>query len=138
MKTKKVKIIYALSVIALIAATLLTGCNRDENPPTSHYTFEIVSEDAESSREIISQDEHVTTSHIKTSKTTVGEALLELGIIDGDDMEYGLMVKVVEELGADSNSYWEFQIDGDYAMTGVDSTEIEENVVYSFVLTKLL
>ncbi|MCL1867089.1 MAG: DUF4430 domain-containing protein [Oscillospiraceae bacterium] len=138
MKTKKVKIIYALSVIALIAATLLTGCNRDENPPTSHYTFEIVSEDADASREIISQDEHVTTSHVKTSKTTVGEALLELGIIDGNDTEYGLIVKVVEELGADSNSYWEFQIDGDYAMTGVDSTEIEENVVYSFVMTKLL
>ena len=33
-------------------------------------------------------------------------------------------------------SYWAFYIDGEYAMTGVDSTEINEDSVYTLQVTK--
>ena len=72
---------------------------------------------------------------IKTDAETVGKALSELGLIEGEDGPYGLYVKTVcgkrydyEEHG----KYWAFFIDGEYAMSGADSTEIEEGKTYSF------
>lgn len=76
---------------------------------------------------------------VKTDKNTVGEALLEQGIIVGDEGEYGLYVKVVNGITADYDvdaSYWAFYINNEYAMTGVDSTEIAENAVYRLEYTK--
>lgn len=72
---------------------------------------------------------------INTNKKTVGEALLELGIIDGEQGDYGLYVKSVNGIVADyetDGAYWAFYINGNYASTGVDLTEINEKDVYSF------
>ena len=72
---------------------------------------------------------------IRTDKTTVGEALLDLGLIAGEDGEYGLYVKTVNGTTLDydkDGKYWAFYIDGEYAMTVVDSTEITAGSVYSF------
>ena len=72
---------------------------------------------------------------IRTDRTTVGEALLDLGLIAGEDGEYGLYVKTVNGTTLDydkDGKYWAFYIDGEYAMTGVDSTEITAGSVYSF------
>jgi ABC-type Fe3+-hydroxamate transport system substrate-binding protein len=72
---------------------------------------------------------------IHTDKTTVGDALVELGMIEGEDSEYGLYVKTVNGVTADYDKdgvYWAFYIDGEYASSGVDSTEITEGSTYSF------
>lgn len=72
---------------------------------------------------------------VHTDKTTVGEALLELGLIAGDDSEYGLYVKTVNGITVDydtDGAYWAFYINGEYALTGVDSTTIAEGATYSF------
>ena len=74
-----------------------------------------------------------------TDKATVGEALLEEGLIEGSDSEYGLYVTKVNGIVADYNvdgTYWAFYINGEYAMTGVDSTNVEEGAVYSFKVEK--
>ena len=76
---------------------------------------------------------------IHTDKDTVGAALLEHDLIAGEDGAYGLYIKVVNGITADydiDQSYWSFYVNGDYAMTGVDSTTIEEGSVYSLVYTK--
>jgi len=76
---------------------------------------------------------------IHTDKQTVGEALMEHGLIDGEQGPYGLYVKVVNGITADydvDQSYWAFNINGEYAMTGVDSTPIAEGEVYQLVYTK--
>ncbi len=73
---------------------------------------------------------------VRTDKTIVGDALQEVGLIEGDDSQYGLYVKVVdgERLDYDiDGKYWAFYVDGAYAPKGVDSTEIEAGKVYSFV-----
>ena len=73
---------------------------------------------------------------VRTDKTIVGEALQEVGLIEGDVTQYGLYVKVVdgERLDYDTDGkYWAFYVDGAYALLGVDSTEIEAGKVYSFV-----
>ena len=72
---------------------------------------------------------------VHTEKTNVGEALLELGLISGDIAEYGLYVKTVNGIIADYDTdgkYWAFYINGEYAMTGVDTTPITEGEEYSF------
>ena len=72
---------------------------------------------------------------VRTNKTMVGEALLDAGLIEGEDGPYGLYVKTVdgETLDWDTHGkYWAFHVDGEYSMTGVDSTEIEAGKEYSF------
>ncbi len=88
------------------------------------FTFVVSAKDAE--------DKTVT---VKTDAATVGEALTALNLIAGEDGEYGLYVKTVDGITADydkDGTYWAFYIDGEYAMTGVDATEITEGATYQF------
>lgn len=76
---------------------------------------------------------------IHTDADTVGEALLSEGLISGEDSQYGLYVTGVdgETLSWDSDGmYWAFYIDGEYAMSGVDSTDVEAGSTYAFVATE--
>ena len=77
---------------------------------------------------------------VNTDKATVGEALLELGIVAGDDTEYGLYVKTVNGVTLDydtDGAYWAFYINGEYAMTGVDATTLEAGTTYAFRVEKV-
>ena len=83
-------------------------------------------------------DGTVTKYEIHTDATTVGEALVALELVSGDESDWGLMVTTVNGITADwatENAYWAFYIDGEYAQTGVDSTEIIAGSTYSFVKT---
>ena len=83
-------------------------------------------------------DGKVTKFQIKTDKTVVGDALLELNLIAGDKSSYGLYVKTVNGITADydkDKAYWAFYIDGQYASTGVDATKITPDATYGFVKT---
>lgn len=72
---------------------------------------------------------------VSTDKETVGEALMELGLVEGTEGEYGMYIKVVNGIVADydvDQTYWAFYINGEYAMTSADQTPIEEGVSYQF------
>lgn len=76
---------------------------------------------------------------IKTDKETVGAALLEHSLIAGDESEYGLYIKVVNGIKADydtDKAYWSFNKNGEYMMTGVDSTNFSDGEQYELVYTK--
>ena len=76
---------------------------------------------------------------IHTDADTVGAALVDLNLIAGEDSQYGLYVKTIgeETLDYDTNGmYWAFYENGEYAMTGVDSTAITDGMTYAFVATK--
>ena len=76
---------------------------------------------------------------IYTDKEIVGEALMDVGLIEGEKGPYGLYVKSVNGIVADyekDKTYWGFYVDGEYAMTGVDMTKIEAGKVYSFKVSK--
>lgn len=76
---------------------------------------------------------------VHTDQTTVGAALLENGLIAGDQGEFGLYVKEVNGIVADydkDQTYWAFYIDGEYATSGVDITEITEGSTYMFKVEK--
>ena len=87
----------------------------------------------------VTADEKTVTFTVNTDCTTVGEALLECGLIAGEEGQYGLYVKEVNGIVADydiDGTYWAFYINGEYAMTGVDTTEITEDAVYQLVRSK--
>ena len=76
-----------------------------------------------------------TTWEIHTDAATVGEALLAVELIDGEMGPYGLYIKSVDGTALDyetDGKYWAFYVDGEYALSGVDTTEISTVSVYSF------
>ena len=71
---------------------------------------------------MVDADGNETNFVVSTDKETVGDALLELNLIEGDDSEYGLYVKTVNGITADydtDGTYWAFYVNGEYASTGV-------------------
>ena len=70
---------------------------------------------------------------VKTDKDIVGEALQELGVLEGEEGPYGLYIKAVNGVPLDyekDGAYWAFYVDDAYATAGVDETDIVETSVY--------
>ena len=89
--------------------------------------------------EVVQLDGTSITFTVNTDKETVGEALLELGVVAGDTTEYGLYVTTVNGVTLDYNTdgaYWAFYINGEYASTGVDATNIEAGASYALKAEK--
>ena len=150
------KSLLSLTLAAVLALSL-TACNQkaatSEQPQTQSQTVEATGlwanatylEDTELGQgakdvvvEVQVEDQTVTFT-IHTDETTVGAALLANELIAGDTGEYGLYVKEVNGITADydvDQSYWAFYIDGEYAMSGVDTTEIVDGAVYRLAYTK--
>lgn len=150
--TKCKKHLSLFLCIMLIAATALftNGCSQKQETENPESVIETT--DASASQDtilgegetsfaftVVDKDGNETQFEIHTDKTIVGEALLELGLISGDEGDYGLYVKEVNGITADydtDGTYWAFYVDGEYAMSGVDSTEITEGSVYAFKVEK--
>lgn len=127
--TSMKKCLSVILCMVLIAALALgmAGCGGTQTAAGGQEkTFAFVAVDLEGTE---------TTFDISTDKATVGEALLEEGIIEGEDGPYGLYVKTVNGITLDwdkDQKYWAFYVDGEYATAGVDLTEINEDAVYMF------
>ena len=141
-KTNLKKVLSFLLCMALIAAMALTatGCSGKKTAEivdgTAVYADgDVVGQGAKQfSLVIADKDGKEIQLEIHTDKDIVGEALLDNQIVAGEDSQYGLYVKTVNGITADFDAdgvYWAFYIDGEYAMTGVDATEITEGAVYS-------
>ena len=84
-------------------------------------------------------EEQELTFIIHTDKETLGDALLEHKLIDGEDGPYGLYVKAVNGIVADYNvdqTYWGLTKNGELSMTGVDATAIADGEQYELTKTK--
>ncbi len=162
---KKLKSLLIMTVLIFALAFSIIGCkkndeadNSKENPKTTEATNSNNSDDKADNSKNDSADDNVlgegktkfnftvvdkagdeTTFEIHTDKKTVGDALLEHKLIEGEEGDYGLYVKKVNGILADydkDQTYWAFYIDGEYAMTGVDKTDIEEGKTYTFKVEK--
>ena len=83
--------------------------------------------------------EHSVSFTINTDKSTLGEALIEHSLIEGEASQYGLYVKKVNGILADydiDGSYWGFFKGGEYMTSGVDSTEFSDGDRFELVYTK--
>lgn len=75
---------------------------------------------------------------ISTEKTTLGEALLEAGIITEEEQKTGFIntVNGVTLNWDTDKAYWALYAGDSYAQKGVNETEISAGDEYSFVYTK--
>lgn len=127
--TKFARILSFVLCLVLVAAMSLlsVGCNDNNTPaPAGEKEFTLTVTHSDSSEK---------TFTVKSEKQTVGEALLDEEIIAGSQGQYGLMVETVdgETVKYDDNGkYWAFYIGNEYAMTGVDATNIEDGQTYAF------
>lgn len=160
---KNVKSILAL-ILAIFCALSLASCGNTEDVTTEApetdttaaagndtteeagvWADAVYTEDTEFGEgaktvicEVKAEDKTVTFT-VKTDKDTVGEALIENGLVEGDEGPYGLYVKKVNGIFADydvNQCYWALYIDGEMASTGVDGAEIAEGVTYQLVYSK--
>lgn len=131
--------------ILLVAAMAMftTACtNSPEDPGTSTSTVDMgVMGQGEKSFEffVTDKDGKEYFYGINTDKKTVGEALMELGLIDGEEGPYGIYVKTVKGVTLDYDKdgmYWAFYIGEEMSPTGADMTDIENGATYKFVATK--
>ena len=132
----------AVSIILAVAFVLaLVSCNKTEKDLWESANYLEDTEFGSGAKTVtveVKAGEKQVTFTVKTDKDTVGAALLEHGLIAGEDSQYGLYVKVVNGMTADydiDQSYWAFYTNGEYAL-GVDNTEITEGATYQFEYTK--
>ena len=156
---KSLSLIFCMMLIVAMAL-FTSGCNDKtaEEPVTQETETTVVEETQTEEVETASgevtvlgegemkflfivadKDGTETAFEIHTDKKIVGDALLELGLIAGDEGAYGLFVKSVNGIVADydvDKTYWAFYVNGEYSMSGVDVTQIEEDAAYMFRVEK--
>ena len=130
-------------LLAIVCIASLASCNTaDQTALWANATYRQDTEFGSGAKTVVVEvtaKEQKVTFTIKTDKDTVGDALLEHGLISGEEGPFGLYIKAVNGITADydvDQSYWSFYINGEYALTGVDGTEITEGAVYQLTYVK--
>lgn len=159
---RSISLCVALTLLLAAAACGLSGCVKSNTSPEAPQALptavspetatlpdaslppEVAAEISEALEgvryfvlEVTGKDGVTQTQTITTTCTTVGEALLEYGMIEGEEGEYGLYIKTVLGETHDYNEdgkYWAFYVGGEYATTGADATEIIPGTVYAFIV----
>ncbi len=149
-RNKKFFSLLLCMMLTVAMAFSTTGCSGN-NKESDAQTETQVEADAQTDATVLGEGQTVftfnvtdadgneTNFEIHTDKETVGDALLELDLIAGEDSEYGLYVKTVNGITADydkDQTYWAFYVNGEYAQTGVDSTNVTAGDTYSFKVEK--
>jgi len=146
MKKKVKKLSLAVILTLLITMLVLLAACGAEAPATTATpgndlaTAQDIGEGSKRfSFQMFDGEGNVLSWNVHTDETTVGAALVEVGLIEGEVSDFGLMVSHVNGIRADfveDDAYWAFYIDDDFAMVGVDATDIEEGVTYKFIYTE--
>ena len=134
----KMRMLSLVLVFVLIAAAALTGCSgkpaETTGAPEPAGQTTVLGEGSKTMDFTVVDKEGITHLYtIHTDAETVGQALLELELIDGEEGPYGLYIKSVlgQVLDYETDGmYWGFYVNGDYALTGVDQTPITEGDAY--------
>lgn len=136
-------VMLCLVLIAAMALTM-TACKAtqpDNTPGTASVasTTEIGEGKTQFTLLVEHKDGSKKEFSVKTDETTVGAALIKANLISGEDSQYGLYIKTVDGETLDFNAggyYWSFYIGEEYAMTGVDQTEISAGATYALKAQK--
>ena len=122
---EKTRLIILCTAFAIAAVLTVSGCSGASSGEQAPAQTEAAVQTAGSvlgegrvkfNLTVADKDGNETLFEIHTDKETVGEALTELGLIDGEDGAYGLYVKTVNGISADYDKdgvYWAFYINGE-------------------------
>ena len=126
------KLLSLVLAFVLTAALALTGCStapaETTGAPEPAGQTTVLGEGSKTMDFTVVDKEGATHLYtIHTDAEMVGQALLDLQLIDGEEGPYGLYIKSVlgQVLDYETDGmYWGFYINGEYALTGVDQTPI--------------
>ncbi len=140
-KTHLKTVLSLIVCIALIAALALTtiGCADNTLVNSAPITQTLGEGETSFTFSVVDGNGAETAFTIRTDKKTVGDALTELGLIAGEESQYGLYVKTVNGITVDydkDGKYWAFYINGEYGTAGADMTDIVKDATYTFKVQK--
>ncbi|MBQ4069474.1 MAG: DUF4430 domain-containing protein [Lachnospiraceae bacterium] len=146
---KKISSWLICMMLVVTMAFMVVGCGKNDTENTTTTESQSASEESKVTVlgegntkfafTVVDKDGNETEFEINTDKETVGDALLEVELIEGEESEYGLYVKKVNGITADydkDQTYWAFYVNGEYASSGVDTTTIENGAEYMFKVEK--
>ena len=138
--TKTLRILSIL--LALLTLTLVfVGC-QEKFDPTDFWKISAVREDttygdgANTLSITVTMGSKSILLTIKTNAATVKDALAEHELIHGEQQGIGYMMTTLIGISADydtDGAYWAFKQNGEFVMTGIDSTPITGDAAYEFV-----
>ena len=131
-------------VLCLVMAVGVVACKKEPAPEglwaeATHQKDKEFGEGAKTVTVKVEAGDKSVTFTIHTDKETLGDALLDHKLIEGEDGDYGMYIKKVNGIQADydkDGAYWAFSQNGEYMMTGVDGTSIAGGETYELVYTK--
>ena len=137
------KKVCCFAVCLFMLVVCVTGCTAKEPNGlwvNATYTADtVLGEGAKTVVVKVEAEDTAVTFTVKTDAEMLGDALLTHELIAGEESEYGLYIKTVNGITADydpDGAYWAFYQNGEYAMTGIDSTPVTEGETYALVYTK--
>lgn len=154
---KQTKLIAA-ALMSALALTFAAGCSNNADQPVNTaentettiaavddlWSTAIYTEDTEVGEgaaaikvEVKAGDKSVTIT-VHTDKDSLGAALTDNNLVEGDQSEYGLYIKVVNGIKADfdtDGAWWGLFKDGEMTPTGADTTMIADGEHYELVYT---
>lgn len=130
MKKQNIIRISLILTLVLLVAAVCVGCGGEVAETTERvvipggdsYTYSFT-------LNVVFADGSTKSCPVVTNCETVGDALLEAGLIDGEETQYGLTVYTVCGVTVDweeDSAYWALYVDGEYATSGVDSLKCAE------------
>ena len=117
-------------LLALVMLFTLAACGKKAKKLSDPVSFTVIVTDLEGNE---------TTFEYTSDAASVGEALVAEGLVVGHEASYGLYIDAVNGIAANwdkDQTYWAFYINGEYATTGIDGTEIVADTTYGLTLTK--
>ncbi|SHH95109.1 protein of unknown function [Clostridium collagenovorans DSM 3089] len=131
MKENKNSIILALVLVVIVALGFggykyFTGTQKVEG--NKNITVTVIN-DAKSYNKVHKHN---------TDKETLGDALVEMNIVGTESSDYGRFLVKVDDITADQaqEEWWQIQVNGQDAQTGMDSVAIKDGDEIKLILNK--
>ena len=154
-KNNLLRLFSLVAVLAMVAVMCfsLVSCGKNETKDPQNSGTEDVLDTNNAETPDNSEDEKISiqvtvvhgdgTSKVFDIETVEGatlrSALESINLIAGDESEFGLYVKVVDGETADydkDGAYWGFYQDGEYMMSGVDTSFVKDGDSFEIKYTK--
>ncbi|MCL2342192.1 MAG: DUF4430 domain-containing protein [Firmicutes bacterium] len=133
---KKTGIISIIAVMMLGMAVLLSACSAKDGKNTENTAvkaenvknIEVVVYDASGA---VIYDNKIATDSDKLLDALKG--ITDLKIVS-EDSQYGAFITSINDIKQDSNHFWNYYINGEYANVGVSAYEVQNNDKIEFRL----
>ena len=128
---KNTKLIIGILALVVVIAALLcvyTLTRPETSQGSKAFTVEVVHADGSSK-----------TFEYRTDEEYLGAILQAEGLITGEMVPYGLEIHEVDgerAIWAEVGAYWAIFVNGEYGMTGVDTTPVNDGDVFKLEYTR--